>query len=161
MLILTRKPGESVVIAPDAQLARGSDPRSWFVEGPIRVRVTAVRHKQVKIGIEAPRMFKILRDELINDVPVSIPSNRSVRDLLAAKVRILRRLYEWSDQELADTAALSLTTLACIESGLGRVEISDLEALAEAFEISVVELLLPPGRTVEERLVMAGLVNGE
>lgn len=161
MLILTRKPGESIIIEPDPDSKWVSDPRCWFVDGPIRVRVNGVRSTQVKIGIEAPRMFKILRDELYKDLPPTIALNLSVRDSLASKVRLLRRLRGWSVDELGNSARISLKTVLCIESGNGLVKLSDLEALANAFEVSVVELLLPPGRTARERLLIAGRGNGE
>ncbi len=47
MLVLTRRPGESIKI--------GSD---------ISVTVTAVQGNRVRIGIEAPRKLRILRGEL-------------------------------------------------------------------------------------------------
>lgn len=50
MLVLTRKPGEKVVI-----------------DGGITITVTEVVGGRVKIGIEAPAHVSILRSELTND----------------------------------------------------------------------------------------------
>ncbi len=48
MLVLSRKPLQSIMIGPD-----------------IRITVVKVERNQVRIGIEAPRDVTILRDELI------------------------------------------------------------------------------------------------
>jgi carbon storage regulator len=48
MLVLSRKPLQSIVIGPD-----------------IRITIVKVERNQVRIGIEAPRDVTILRDELI------------------------------------------------------------------------------------------------
>lgn len=48
MLILTRRIGETVIIADN-----------------IRVTVTAVNGQQVRIGIDAPKQLSILREELV------------------------------------------------------------------------------------------------
>ena len=51
MLILTRKPGERLILG----------------NGDIVIEVTEIRGGKVKIGIEAPRDVPILRSELIED----------------------------------------------------------------------------------------------
>ena len=48
MLVLSRKPLQSIMIGPD-----------------IRITIVKVERNQVRIGIEAPRNVTILRDELI------------------------------------------------------------------------------------------------
>ena len=48
MLVLSRKPLQSIMIGPD-----------------IKIRIVKVERNQVRIGIEAPRDVTILRDELI------------------------------------------------------------------------------------------------
>ncbi len=52
MLVLSRKPMQSIMI--------GSD---------IRVTIVKVDRNQVRIGVEAPRDLTILRDELTESVP--------------------------------------------------------------------------------------------
>jgi carbon storage regulator len=54
MLVLTRKPGEKIVIGTD-----------------ITLTVTAVRGNQVRIGIQAPAHVSILRGEIL---PYAAPS---------------------------------------------------------------------------------------
>ena len=51
MLILTRRPGESLRIEPEGAVPTEADPFGWFADGPIRVSVTGVHHGQVRIGI--------------------------------------------------------------------------------------------------------------
>ena len=48
MLILTRKPGESLIIGED-----------------IKVTIFSVKGNQVRIGIDAPKDVHIVRDELL------------------------------------------------------------------------------------------------
>jgi carbon storage regulator len=49
MLVLSRKPLQSIMIGPD-----------------IKITVVKVERNQVRIGIEAPRELTILRDELVD-----------------------------------------------------------------------------------------------
>lgn len=51
MLILTRRPGETVVI-----------------QGDIKVHVLAVEGERVKLGVDAPRHVPIVRQELLEEV---------------------------------------------------------------------------------------------
>lgn len=48
MLMLTRKPGEYIIIGDG-----------------IKISIDEIRGKQVKLGIEAPRHMKIVRGELL------------------------------------------------------------------------------------------------
>ena len=52
MLVLSRKPLQSIMIGPD-----------------IKITIVKVERNQVRIGIEAPRDVTILRDELIETSP--------------------------------------------------------------------------------------------
>lgn len=49
MLILSRKPGESIIL-----------------DGGIKITVTDIQRGQVKIGIEAPSEIKVYREEIHN-----------------------------------------------------------------------------------------------
>jgi carbon storage regulator len=49
MLVLSRKPLQSIMIGPD-----------------IKITIVKVERNQVRIGIEAPRELTILRDELVD-----------------------------------------------------------------------------------------------
>jgi carbon storage regulator len=48
MLVLTRKKDETIII-----------------DGDIKIKVLEVRGKSVRIGIEAPKEIKIVREELV------------------------------------------------------------------------------------------------
>lgn len=64
MLVLTRKPGQTVIV----DLTEGIDPQTpvgeLFAGGAIVIRVTDVVGAQVKLGFEADGRFRILREEL-------------------------------------------------------------------------------------------------
>lgn len=64
MLILTRRPGQVVMI----DLMEGVDPRTpvgeVFGQGPIQVVLVDIRGTQVKLGFSADPRFRILRGEL-------------------------------------------------------------------------------------------------
>lgn len=51
MLVLTRRPGESIVIGHD-----------------IRVTVLEVRGDQIRVGIDAPRTIKVHREEVYREI---------------------------------------------------------------------------------------------
>ena len=52
MLVLSRKPMQSIMIGPD-----------------IKITIVKVERNQVRIGIEAPRDLTILREELTGSAP--------------------------------------------------------------------------------------------
>lgn len=67
MLKLTRTPGESIYILPDDNHDPAMTVAELFSDGPIRIQYTALHSaSQVTIGISAPPILKILRDELIS-----------------------------------------------------------------------------------------------
>jgi len=51
VLILTRKPGEAIVI-----------------DGDIRISVLGIEGERVKLGVDAPREIPVLRQELLDEV---------------------------------------------------------------------------------------------
>ena len=61
MLILTRRPGDTVFIEPHPN-ANGSDTSAWFSR-PIEVRILRVEGNHVCIGIEAADGLRIWRGE--------------------------------------------------------------------------------------------------
>jgi len=63
MLVLTRRPGETLVIEPDADTV-GSDPLLWF-DRPIEVMILRVDGNHVRIGIDAPASLRIWRGEKV------------------------------------------------------------------------------------------------
>ena len=65
MLVLTRRPGESLMLELTADSVVNTVPHAFFENGPIRIRVMSVQGAQVKIGIVVPRPVRILRAELV------------------------------------------------------------------------------------------------
>jgi sRNA-binding carbon storage regulator CsrA len=63
MLVLTRKEGESVVIYPAERIDETMTVRELFIQGPIKVSIAKIAG-QVKLGIDAPPVLKVLRTEL-------------------------------------------------------------------------------------------------
>ena len=61
MLILTRRPGDTLLIEPRPE-AVGPDPLGWFAR-PIEVRILKIEGKHVRVGIEAAESLLILRGE--------------------------------------------------------------------------------------------------
>lgn len=74
MLVLTRRPGESIVIGND-----------------IVVTVLEVRSDQVRIGIDAPRSVGVHREEVYRQMAdenaAAVESAAAARDLLAGRRR--------------------------------------------------------------------------
>ena len=64
MLVLTRRPGDTLLIEPHSDAA-GSDPSAWFTR-PIEVRILRVEGNHVRIGIEAAEGLRIWRGERAN-----------------------------------------------------------------------------------------------
>ncbi len=61
MLILTRRPGDTVLIEPHPD-AVGSDPSDLFAR-PIEVRILRIEGNHVRIGVEAGEGLRIWRGE--------------------------------------------------------------------------------------------------
>ncbi len=57
------------------------------------------------------------------------------------RIRFLRKTYEWSQEDLAEYASLTPRGISDIENGLSDVKLSTLLKLANAFCVSVSELL--------------------
>lgn len=64
MLVLTRRPGDILLIEPHPDAA-GSDPSAWFIR-PIEVRILRIEGNHVRIGIEAAEGLRIWREERAN-----------------------------------------------------------------------------------------------
>jgi carbon storage regulator len=80
MLILTRKPGESLRIGDD-----------------VRITVVEIKGNQVRIGIAAPRSFPIYREEIYlqiqsanKEAVASIPEGADVPSMMSAELNGLR-----------------------------------------------------------------------
>ncbi len=66
---------------------------------------------------------------------------RTTRELLASKVRMLRKLRGWSQEELADACGLHRTYIGGIERAERSCGLDVLERLANAFGITLAELV--------------------
>ena len=64
MLILTRKPGQLLIITPHASLDLSTPVGELFRNGPIEITVVRLEGSQVRLGINAPSSLLVLRDEL-------------------------------------------------------------------------------------------------
>lgn len=64
MLVLTRRVGEALLLLPSDDLDPDMTVAELFRDGPVVVRVEEVRRSQAAIGIEAPKEFLVLREEL-------------------------------------------------------------------------------------------------
>ncbi len=73
MLVLTRKPGQSIKIEPDEGLRPTTPVGRLFADGPMEIVVLRVERNQVKIGITAHSGLKILREELDTKVREGSP----------------------------------------------------------------------------------------
>jgi len=70
MLVLTRRPGQSILIGPDVELV-----------------VVRIEGDRVVLGIDAPRAVRVIRAELLRDVEaenhVAAAERDRIRELLA------------------------------------------------------------------------------
>mgnify|MGYP003472110965 FL=1 len=158
MLILTRKPSQSLSIHPHPTLDPNTPVEQLFVGGPIQVQVVGVQGAQVRLGVAAPAGFCILRDEWLPRA--APPLSESARRVLARKLKVLMVLNLQSTQSLAAAAGLAPARVRAAESGVGALLLDDLEKIARVLEVKVVELFISPGRTAAERVIV-GLLEGE
>ena len=66
---------------------------------------------------------------------------KGARSRLARKLKLLRVMREWSQEELADASGLHRTHISLIERSACNVTLDNLEQLANAFGVSLPELL--------------------
>jgi carbon storage regulator len=85
MLVLTRKPGQSVYIGDD-----------------IKITLHGIRGNQVRIGIEAPASIKIYREEIYLQI---LEENRSAAAELPADLVSVAKA--WADSKSAAIGLLS------------------------------------------------------
>lgn len=70
------------------------------------------------------------------------------RNLLAQKLRVLRMMRSWSQEQLAEASGLHRTYISLIERSESNVSLDNLEKIADAFGLSVPELLGAPDAAV-------------
>ena len=64
MLTLTRKENQSLFIEPFEDIDPDMTVAELFANGGIEIFLAEIEYKQVKIGIEAPKVLNIVRSEL-------------------------------------------------------------------------------------------------
>ena len=65
MLVLTRRPGESILIDIPDDLDPSTPVSALFADGPIEIRVISHKASTIRIGIDAPVDLDIIRSELV------------------------------------------------------------------------------------------------
>lgn len=65
------------------------------------------------------------------------------RQILARRVRLLRAMRGWSQEQLAESSGLHRTCISAIERQKRNIGLNHIERLAEAFNVPVRELLRP------------------
>ncbi len=65
MLVLTRRVGESIFIYPAETMRPDMTVRELFELGPIRITLTRISGSQSRVGIVAPEVLSIAREEVV------------------------------------------------------------------------------------------------
>ena len=159
MLIFTRHPGQSLTICPHPTLDPATPVEQLFAGGSIQMQVLGVQGAQVYLGVAAPAGFCIVREELRSSSVVNPPSE-GARRILARKLKVLMFLNLHSTHSLSVAAGLTPARVRAVESEADVVTLDDLEKIARVLGVKVVELFIPPGRTVAERVIL-GLLEGD
>lgn len=73
--------------------------------------------------------------------PESTQDPHTTRHLLAQRLRLLRTLRGWSQETLAEQAGLHRTYISGIERAERNLGLDNLDKLAQAFGVTVAELL--------------------
>jgi len=66
---------------------------------------------------------------------------KGARSRLARKLRMLRVVRGWSQEELADASGLHRTSISLIERSACNISLDSLERLAKTFDVSLPDLL--------------------
>ena len=159
MLILTRQPGQAFTIAPQLNLNPGTTVAELFAGGPIQVRVTSVKGDRVRIAVTAHGGLGIAREELA-PLEVAKPLSYDARLALAMKLRVLMFQRGKTAQMLSAETGLPLSRIVAAECGAGAAALDDIDKIARALDVKVVELFRPAGRTAEERRILSMLNGG-
>jgi transcriptional regulator with XRE-family HTH domain len=97
------------------------------------------------------------------DTCISNDCNRDMakgaRSQLARKLRILRVMREWSQEDLASASGLHRTHISLIERSACSITLDKLEQLANTFDISLPELLDATEPTEGSKRLLATLAK--
>ena len=87
---------------------------------------------------------------------------KRARRLLARKLRLLRFLNNWSQEQLAQVSSLDRSYVSSIERAERNVSLDNIEKLADAFDITPAELLRNPDNDhVSQQLPENGIGSKE
>lgn len=70
------------------------------------------------------------------------------RNVLAQKLRVLRMTRGWSQERLAAASGLHRTYISLVERGECNISLDNLEKIADAFDLSLPDLLCVPDAAV-------------
>lgn len=85
---------------------------------------------------------------------------RRARNLLAQKLRVLRMIRGWSQEQLAEASGLHRTYISLIERSECNVSLDNLEKIADAFGLSLPELIgVPDAAAFGEKLLAMWNIN--
>lgn len=76
-----------------------------------------------------------------------------------SKIRMMREMNQWSQEEMAEKMAMSPTGYAKIEKGKTKLNLEKLQQIANIFNIDVVELIAMGEKSVQ--FVFSGDVSGD
>lgn len=91
MLLLSRRNQQGILIEPDISIPKNMKVRDLFGSTGITIKVIGVENGVVKLGIEAPSEFKILRNELDNWNSSTSGTSRNQRKEKTAGANMFRR----------------------------------------------------------------------
>jgi sRNA-binding carbon storage regulator CsrA len=146
MLVLSRKSGQSITIQPEAGADLSQSAGQFFHNQPIKVYVKEIDRGVARLAISAHRALNIVRDELLSKpkyVTRDVLNNGhygNARQSLAANLYTHRQSREWTLYDLAQVTKIPIHVLTAMEHGVNRVNLEDLEVIAEVFGIEVAGL---------------------
>lgn len=86
---------------------------------------------------------------------------KKARKLLAKKLRMLRFMHDWSQEQLAEVSGLHRTYISSIERAERNISLDNIEKLANAFGVPIRELLRVPDRAKLEEWLYEPRTGGQ
>lgn len=74
MLVLSRRPDESIYIELDPNTAMDLSAHELFLRGPIQIKLIASGISFARIGITTPKEFRVVRAELLSNTEPDDPT---------------------------------------------------------------------------------------
>jgi sRNA-binding carbon storage regulator CsrA len=143
MLVLSRKSGQSITIQPERGADLSQPAGQFFHNQPVKITVKDIGCGETKLAISAHRALNIVRNELLykrQSVHRGVLSNTHyghARQSLAVNLYNHRLKHQWTSNELAVLTQIPVHVLTAMEHGVSRVNLEDLEVIAEVFDVKV------------------------